>query len=167
MGENPSPLGEDFSLTLRWQVVRWWHMQHYRTTSHSKYDLKVHLVFIPKYRKRVLTGQIGTKVRDLIRQICTENDIEIVSGKVAPNHVHIFVSYPPYLSVSEMMQKIKGKSSYKILASFPDLKNVFWGRHFWARGYLAVSSGHITDEMIQQYIESQEGMEIRHGEIQV
>jgi putative transposase len=142
-------------------------MQHYRTTSHSKYDLKVHLVFIPKYRKKILTGQIGTKLRDLIRQICTENDIEIVSGKIAPDHVHMFVSYPPHLSVSEMMQKIKGKSSYKILASFPDLKKTFWGRHFWSRGYLAVSSGNITDEMIQQYIDSQEGMEVKHGDIQV
>jgi len=142
-------------------------MQYYRTTSHSKYDLKVHLVFIPKYRKKILTGQIGTKLRDLIRQICTENDIEIVSGKIAPDHVHVFVSYPPYLSVSEMMQKIKGKSSYKILSSFPDLKKIFWGRHFWDRGYLAVSSGNITDEMIQQYIDSQDGMEVKHGAIQV
>jgi len=142
-------------------------MKHYRTTSHSKYDLKVHLVFIPKYRKRIMTGQIGIKVRDLIRQIAIENDIEVISGKVAPDHVHIFVSYPPHLSISEMMQKIKGKSSYKIMASFPDLKKVYWGRHFWARGYLAVSSGNITDEMIQEYIETQEGLEIKQGEIEV
>ena len=142
-------------------------MQNYRTTSHSKYDLKVHLVFIPKYRKRVLMGQIGIKIRDLIRRVCTELDVEIISGKVAPDHVHIFVSYPPYLSVSEMMKGIKGKSSYKIMASFPDLKKIFWGRHFWARGYLAVSSGNITDEMIQEYIENQEGLEIRHGDIQI
>lgn len=142
-------------------------MQNYRTTSHSKYDLKVHLVFIPKYRKRILTGHIGTKIRDLIRQICTEIDVEIISGKVAPDHVHIFVSYPPHLSISQLMQKIKGKSSYKILGSFPDLRKIFWGRHFWARGYLAVSSGNITDEMVQEYIESQEGLQIRHGEIQI
>jgi len=87
-----------------------------------------------------MTGQIGIKVRDLIRQIAIENDIEVISGKVAPDHVHIFVSYLLHLSISEMMQKIKGKSSYKIMASFPDLKKVYWGRHFWARGYLAVSS---------------------------
>ena len=86
-------------------------MRHYRTTAHSKYDLKVHLIFIPKYRKRVLYGQIGTGVRDLIRQICTEIDVEIISGKVAPDHVHLFVSYPPHLSVSTLMQKVKGKSS--------------------------------------------------------
>ena len=142
-------------------------MKYYRTSSHAKYDLKIHFVFLPKYRKRILIGQIGIKVRDLIRQICTEIDVEIISGKVAPDHVHIFVSYPVYLSASEMMQKIKGKSSYKILAAFPGLRKIFWGRHFWARGYLAVSSGSITDEMVQQYIEAQAGLEIRHGEIQI
>lgn len=96
-------------------------MKHYRTTSHSKYDLKAHVVFAPKYRKRILTGQIGLKIRDLIRQVCTEIDVEIITGKMAPDHVRLFLSYPPNLSVSEMMQKIKGKSSYKILSSFPFL----------------------------------------------
>ncbi len=139
-------------------------MKYYRTTAHSKYDLKVHVVFIPKYRKRVLTGQIGIKARDLIRQICTEIDVQIISGKVAPDHVHLFVSFPPHLSISNMMQKIKGKSSYKIFGAFPDIRKAFWGRHFWARGYLAVSSGNITDEMIQQYIESQEGEALHHGD---
>ena len=142
-------------------------MRHYRTTAHSKYDLKVHLIFIPKYRKRVLYGQIGTGVRDLIRQICTEIDVEIISGKVAPDHVHLFVSYPPHLSVSTLMQKVKGKSSYKLMSLFTELRKIFWGRHFWARGYCAVSSGNITDEMIQTYIETQEGENIHHGDITV
>src|SRR5258706_11286878 len=106
-------------------------MRHYRTTSHSRYDIKVHLVFIPKYRKKVLYGQVGEATRDLIRQICTEQDVEIISGKVAPDHVHLFVSYPPYLSISELAQRIKGKSSYKLLSIFPHLRKTFWGRHFW------------------------------------
>ena len=142
-------------------------MQHYRTTSHSKYDMKVHVIFVPKYRKRVLYGQVGNALRDLIRQICTEIDVEIISGKVAPDHVHLFVSYPPHLSVSTMMQKIKGKSSYKLFSKFPDLKKTFWGRHFWARGYCAVSSGNITDEMIQTYIEQQQGEDIKIGRAHV
>lgn len=87
-------------------------MRYYRTTAHSKYDLKVHVVFVPKYRKRVLYGMVGEKVRDMIRQICTELDVQIVSGKLAVDHVHLFVSYPPYLSVSDLVQGIKGKSSY-------------------------------------------------------
>lgn len=103
----------------------------------------------------------------MIRQICTELDVEIISGKVAPDHVHLFLSYPVHISGSEIMQKVKGKSSYKILGSFPDLRKIFWGKHFWARGFLAVSSGNITDEMIQQYIENQDGLVVTHGEIQI
>lgn len=142
-------------------------MKLYRSASHSKADLKVHLVWIPKYRKRILTGQIGEAVRDLIRQVCTELEATIVSGKVAPDHVHLFVSYPPHISVSDLMQKIKGKSSYKLFSMFPTIRKTYWGRHFWGRGYLAVSSGNITDELIQQYIEEQDGEAINHGDIVV
>ena len=142
-------------------------MRFYRTGSHTKYDLKVHLVFVPKYRKKVLTGMVGLKIRDMIREICTREDIEIISGKVAPDHVHLFLSYPPSSSISSIAQSIKGKSSYKVLAEFSHLRKVFWGRHFWARGYLAVSSGNITDEMIKQYIDEQEGEEVHHGSFNV
>jgi putative transposase len=128
--------------------------------------LKVHLVFIPKYRKKILTGVVATTVRDLIRQICREIDVEIVSGKVAADHVHLFVSYPPQVSVSDIMKKIKGKSSYKMFSIMPNLRKIFWGRHFWSRGYLAVSTGNITDEMIQEYIKNQEGESI-DGDITV
>ncbi len=140
-------------------------MRQYKTSSHTKYDIKCHIVFIPKYRKRVLIGEVGEGVRDLIRRICTEEDVEILSGKVAPDHVHLHVSYPTHLSVSKMMQRIKGKSSYKLLSKYSHLREIYWGRHFWARGYLAVSTGSITDEMVQRYIEEQEGQEIRHGDI--
>ena len=140
-------------------------MRNYRTTSHTKYDLKIHVVFIPKYRKKVLYGEVGEGIRDIIKEICTQNDIEIISGKLAIDHIHLFLSYPPYMSVSEVMQKIKGKSAYKIFGRYPNLKKIFWGRHFWARGYLAVSSGNITDEAIQKYIEEQEGTRINQGAI--
>ncbi|MFH1670442.1 MAG: IS200/IS605 family transposase [Patescibacteria group bacterium] len=142
-------------------------MRHYRTTSHSKYDLKVHLVWVPKYRKKILYGQVGEKVRDLIRQICQEEDVEIISGKVAIDHVHLFASYPPHLSISKLMQKIKGESPYKLFSLFPSVRKTFWGRHFWARGYLAVSSGAITDEMIKEYIDNQEGEELQHGTVDI
>jgi putative transposase len=142
-------------------------MRYYRTGAHTKHDLKVHLIFVPKYRKRVLHGEVGEAVRDLIRQICTEIDVEIISGKVAVDHIHLFVSHPAHLSVSAMVQKIKGKSSYKLMSRYPHLRKTFWGRHFWARGYCAVSSGNITDEMIQRYIAEQEGQEIQHGDVSV
>lgn len=136
-------------------------MQNYRTTSHSKYDLKTHLVWIPKYRKKVLYGETAVRTRNLIRQICASNDIEIIEGKVASDHIHIFISYPPHLSISRIMQLIKGKTSHKLLSENRILKKTFWGNHLWARGYFAVSSGNITDEMIMEYIREQEGETIK------
>ena len=107
-------------------------MRRYRTSAHSKHDVKVHIIFLPKYRKKILTGYLGEKIRDLIRQICSEIEVEIISGKLTIDHVHLFLSYPPYLSISDMVQKIKGKSSYKIMSMFPEVRKTFWGRHFWA-----------------------------------
>ena len=142
-------------------------MKNYRTTSHSKYDLKVHLVWVPKYRKKVLHGQVGYRIRELIREISFANDIQIISGKVAPDHVHIFLSYPPYHSISKIVQMLKGKSSRKILLENKEIKAQFWGSHFWARGYFAISSGNITDEMIMKYIDEQEGENIKTDDFQI
>ncbi len=132
-------------------------MRLYRVGAHTKADLKVHLIWIPKYRKKVLTGAVAIRARDILRQIAMEHELDIISGKVASDHVHMFISYRPTQNISKIMQWLKGISSRVLLQDFPHLRRVFWGRHFWARGYLAVSSGNITDEMIQQYIEEQEG----------
>jgi putative transposase len=132
-------------------------MRRYKIGTHTKTDLKVHLVWIPKYRKRVLTGQVAIRARDILQQIAIEHELEIITGKVAVDHVHMFVAYRPTQNISKIMQWLKGISSRILLSEFPHLRKQFWGRHFWARGYLAVSSGNITDEMIQEYIESQEG----------
>jgi putative transposase len=130
-------------------------VRKYRLGAHTKSDLKVHLVWLPKYRKPVLTGEVAVRVRDLIRQIAAEHELEIISGKVARDHVHVFVGYRPNQDVSQIMQWLKGISSRVLLQEFPHLRKRFWGRHFWARGYLAVSSGNITDEMVKEYIEEQ------------
>ena len=135
-------------------------MRHYRLGAHTKSDLKVHLVWVPKYRKPVLIGDVAIRVRDLLRQIAAEHELEIVSGKVARDHVHLFICYRPNQPVSQMVQQPKGISSRVLLQEFPHLRKRFWGKHFWARGYLAVSSGTITDEMIREYIEEQEGEQI-------
>ena len=135
-------------------------MRHYRLGAHTKSDLKVHLVWIPKYRKAVLSGEVAIRVRDLIRQIAAEHELEIISGKVARDHVHVFLSYRPNQTVSQIMQWLKGISSRVLLQEFPHLRKKFWGRHLWARGYFAVASGAITDEMITEYIEEQEGEQI-------
>ena len=132
-------------------------MRHYRYGAHTKHDLKVHLVWIPKYRKGVLTGEVAVRVRDLIRQIAAEHELVIISGKVAKDHVHVFVSHRPNQDISTIVQWLKGISSRVMLQEFPHLRKKFWGKHIWGRGYLAVSSGTVTDEMIRQYIEEQEG----------
>ena len=130
-------------------------MKKYRKTSHSVYDLKFHLVWITKYRKRVLFGDVAFRVRDLIREICNTMDIEIIKGHVSKDHVHLFVSVPPYHSVSDVMKRVKGKTSYKLLSENRMLAKKFWGRHLWARGYFAASSGNVTDEVIAEYIQLQ------------
>ena len=132
-------------------------MRRYRVGAHTKTDLKVHLVWIPKYRKRVLTGQVAIRARDVLRQIAMEHELEIITGKVASDHIHMFIGYRPTQNISKIMQWLKGISSRILLSEFAHLRKMFWGRHLWARGYLAVSSGNITDEIIQQYIEEQEG----------
>jgi REP-associated tyrosine transposase len=97
----------------------------------------------------------GDAVRELVREIYRARDIEIVKGHVGKDHVHLFVSVPPYLSVSKVMQYLKGKTSHKLLMEFAHLRRQFWGRHLWARGYFAASSGNVTDEVILQYIATQ------------
>lgn len=130
-------------------------MENYRKSSHTVYDIKYHIVWITKYRKPILRGEIAERARDLIRETCLSNDVEVIKGHVSKDHVHIFVSVPPHLAVSKLVQKIKGRSSRKMLMEYQSLSKAFWGRHMWARGYFVVSSGNITDEVIMKYIEGQ------------
>ncbi len=128
----------------------------YRRGSHSLYDLKYHIVFCTKYRYRILTGQVGIRARELIREVCVTNYVDIVSGSLSPDHIHLLLSVPPSLSVSKIVQYIKGKSSRKLLEEFEHLKKRYWGQHLWARGYFVVSVGNVNTEDIQRYIEQQE-----------
>lgn len=132
-------------------------MRRYTIGSHSKTDLKVHIIWIPKYRKRVLTGEVAVRARDILRQIAMEHELDIITGKVASDHIHMFIAYRPTQNISKIVQWLKGTSSRILLSEFTHLRKQFWGRHLWARGYCAISSGNITDELIQKYIEDQEG----------
>ena len=128
-------------------------MMDYRTGPHTKYKIEYHFVWITKYRYKVLMGETAIRMRGLIRQICESLDIEILRGVVSKDHVHLLVSAPPSISPSEIMRRIKGRSSSKIFQDFPQLKRRYWGRHFWARGYFCVSAGELSKEMIQEYLE--------------
>ena len=134
--------------------------KYYRTGAHTKYDIKAHIVWIPKYRKKVLKGELALRVRDILRQIAQQHEVHILSGKVASDHVHLFISYPTTMSLAKLVQYLKGGSAYRLMQEFPHIKKTSWGQHFWARGYFAVSSGTITDEMIKQYIDEQEGEQV-------
>lgn len=128
----------------------------YRAGSHSRYDIKVHVVWITKYRKKVLRGEIAKRVRELVREICLANDVVIVKGHVSIDHIHLLLSYPPTISVSKLVQYLKGKTSRKMLQEYTELRKAFWGQHLWARGYFAASVGTVTEEIVKEYIEKQE-----------
>jgi putative transposase len=125
----------------------------YRKGSHSIFNLQIHISWITKYRYHVLKGEIGVRARDLIRRICVEENVEILSGAIASDHVHILVSIDPSTSISTLVKFLKGKTSRKLQMEFPELKKKYWGQHLWARGYFAVSTGNVTAEMIREYIE--------------
>ena len=128
-------------------------MKENRKSSHSTSRLTAHLVWTTKYRYHVLEGEIKVRCRDLIVQICDAEDIRILKGVVSRDHVHMHIEYPPKLSIAEIVKRLKGRTSRILQAEYPHLKKRYWGRHFWAIGYGVWSTGNITDEMVQAYLE--------------
>ena len=111
----------------------------YDKGKHCVFYHRYHLVWSTKYRYKVLLGDVRLRVRDIIRQVCAENDVDIIRGVLSSDHVHMFVSVPPKLAVSDLMRKMKGRSSHKVQREFPQLKKRYWGRHFWGRGYFSTT----------------------------
>lgn len=128
-------------------------MVDYRRSSHTVSRLTTHIVWVTKYRYPVLKGDVQQRCRDLLIQICDNENVHILKGVVSKDHVHIHVEYPPSLSVSFLVKKMKGRTSRLLQTEFPELKKSYWGRHFWAVGYGVWSTGNITDEMVQEYLE--------------
>ncbi len=128
-------------------------MDNLRKGTHSVHQLHVHVVWSTKYGYSVLNGDIQIRCRDLIRQCCDSLDIRILKGVVSKDHVHLHLSYPPKVSVSDLIKRIKGRSARMMLDEFSELKKRYWGQHLWGIGYGAWSTGNITDEMINQYLE--------------
>lgn len=113
----------------------------------------MHLVWVTKYRYHVLEGDIQKRCRDLIIQVCESEDVNILKGVVSKDHVHMHIEYSPSIKISELMKRIKGRSSRLLQQEYPQLKERYWGKHFWASGYGAWSTGNITDEMVNEYLE--------------
>jgi len=130
-------------------------MGEYRHSGHAVCDIKYHLVWITKYRYKILRGEAAERARDLIRQICHAREVVIIRGSISPDHVHMLVSAPAHLAPSRLVQYIKGRSSRRLQEEFPALRKRYWGQHLWARGYWVASSGNVTDEVWAEYIKNQ------------
>ena len=128
-------------------------MQELRRSTHAVHQLHIHLVWSTKYRFSVLQGEVQVRCRELIRQSCDSLDVRILKGVVSRDHVHLHVSYPPRLSVSDLVRRLKGRSAKLLLQEFLELRRRYYGGHFWAIGYGVWSTGNMTDEMIQAYLE--------------
>lgn len=128
-------------------------MVQYRNNSHSVSSLSCHIVWATKYRYPVLKGDIQERCRDILIQICDSENVQILKGVVSKDHIHMHVEYPPSLSISILVKKLKGRSSRLLQKEFPELGKKYWGRHFWAVGFGVWSTGNITDEMVQEYLE--------------
>ena len=138
-------------------------MSEYNKLAHTVYDCRYHIVWITKYRFRVIDKEIKTALKWSIKQVCDWKGIEIIEGSISEEHIHLYLQIPPKYSISDAVKWIKGKSSEKLLKTFPKLNNQYWGRHLWARGYFVSTVG-ISDKIIKGYIakhnnqESQEFM---------
>ena len=117
----------------------------------SRFNKLAHVAWCPKYRFRILKGDIAKSVREIIRQLCEWRKIEILAGNVQTDHVHMVISFPPKYSVAEVMGFLKGKSAIKVFDRHLDLKKRYWGRHFWAKGY-CVSTVGLDEEQIKKYV---------------
>jgi len=128
-------------------------MEDFRKSSHTVSWLSVHIVWVTKYRYHVLKGDVQLRCRDLLVQICNSENVKILKGVVSKDHVHMHIEYPPSLSISNLVKRLKGRTSLMLQQEFPELGKRYWGRHFWAIGFGAWSTGNITDEMVQEYLE--------------
>ncbi len=124
-----------------------------RSNGHRVSSLTAHVVWSTKYRYKVLQGDIQRRCRAILIQICEAEDVVIMKGVVSQDHVHMHLSYRPSQSISQLVKHLKGRSSRKLQQEFPELGKKYWGRHFWAIGFGCWSTGNITDEMVNEYLE--------------
>ena len=123
--------------------------------AHTKYNCTYHIVFIPKYRRKVVYGKTGKEVGEILSAVCKITGIHLIKGGICPDHVHLYISIPPKMSISDVMSKLKGKSALMIYDRHPEYRDKY-GRHIWARGYYVETVGQVNEDAIRKYIEEQE-----------
>jgi putative transposase len=147
MGKHPHPQANTSVYKGVWNIS----MAH----SHNLYDLKYHVVFCSKYRHRILTGEVATRYRVLIREVCASNYVDIISGSMSPDHVHLLLFVPPVYRYRRCCSTSKGRVVI-LLQGFDLLRRRYWCQHLWARGYFGVTVGNVNSEDAQRYIKNQE-----------
>jgi len=136
-----------------------WGMSKYKKLSHVIYKCDYHIVWVPKYRFRILTGVVKELIEGDIRMLCEWKGCEVLELNIQTNHIHLLVSVPPKVSISILMGTLKGKLAIKVFKSYPGLKKKpYWGNHFWARGYFVSTIG-VDEEKIRRYVKYQEDEE--------
>ena len=131
-------------------------IRKYKTGSSTKHRLLFHLVWLPKYRRRVLIGEVARRLNELFTQACEMNDWEIHELNIQKDHVHMLLQINPRESLASVMQMLKGGSSYVIRKEYPDLEEFLWGDSFWGDGYFAESVGQVNEKVIREYIRNQD-----------
>ena len=123
--------------------------------SHTRWNCKYHIVFIPKYRRKEIYGKIRIDIGQILRQLCVYKDVEIIEAHAMSDHIHMMIRIPPKISVSSFMGYLKGKSSLMIFERHANLKYKYGNRNFWAKGYFVSTVG-LNDEVVKEYIRNQE-----------
>lgn len=123
-------------------------------TAHSTYRCEYHIVFAPKYRRQIVYGQIKKDIGEIFRKLCNEKKVEIIEAEACPNHIHMLVSIPPYISIAQFVGYLKSKSTLMIFDRHANLKYKYGSRSFWCRGYYVDTVGK-NERIIQEYIKNQ------------
>jgi len=139
-------------------------LSNYRSLSHTKWECKYHVVFIPKYRKKVIYGEIRRYLGDVLRRLAEQRESRIEEGHLMADHVHMMISIPPKYSVAQVIGYLKGKSAIHIAREFAGRKRNFVGQHFWARGYFVSTVGR-DEGVIREYIREHEREDQRQDQL--
>ena len=134
--------------------------------AHTKWECKYHIVFAPKFRRKVIYGQIKADVGNILSMLCKRKGIEIIEAECMPDHVHMFVRIPPKYSVSQIVGYLKGKSSLMIFERHANLKYKYGNRHFWSEGFYVSTVG-VNDATVRKYIQEQEKYDIMQDKLSV
>jgi len=141
-------------------------MDEYESLSHTKWECEYHVIFIPKYRRRVLYGQLRRHLGEVFRKLAEQRESRIEEGHLMPDHVHMMIAIPPKYAVSQVVGYIKGKSAIHLARSYAERSRNFVGQHFWARGYFVSTVGR-DEQVIREYIRHQEEEDKRLDQMQL